>query len=114
MIYIVQWLALAAFLFVATFALFVAIVKMREIQDVIFTLHWSVRWVCYLILAVGLVFDTALNWTVLTAVFFELPQEFLSTARVVRHKHHSTGWRQARALWFCKNWLVPFDPAHCG
>jgi len=107
------WLATSVTLFVSTFVCFVAIMKMREIKDEIFSLHWSVRWCCFLILAIGLVLDTLLNWIVLTVAFVELPHEFLSTSRVVRHKFHSTHWRNYMALWFCAHWLIPFDKQHC-
>lgn len=110
---ILIWLGGAATLFITTFIFFVAIMKMREVQSEIFRLHWSVRWVCFLILFIGLVLDTLLNVFVLTIAFVELPREFLSTARVIRHKHYSTHWRQDMALWFCKNWLTPFDERHC-
>lgn len=110
---ILTWLGIAVFLFVITFIFFVAIMKMREVQDDIFKLHWSVRWVCYLCLAIGLILDTLLNWVVLTVTFVELPHEFLSTARVIRHKYYSTHWRQDQANWWCKHWLTPFDKSHC-
>ena len=107
------WLAISVTLFVMTFVFFVAIMSMRTLQDKIYTLHGSVRWVCFLILFIGLVLDTALNWIVLTVAFWELPREFLSTARVIRHKYHSTHRRQDQAYWWCRNFLEPFDPWHC-
>ena len=110
---ILIWIGGAATLFVSTFIIYVAVMKMREVQSEIFRLHWSVRWVCFLILFIGLVLDVLLNWLVLTFVFLELPREFLSTSRVIRHKYHSTHWRHDRALWFCVNWLTPFDERHC-
>jgi hypothetical protein len=113
LIYILDWIGISAFLFVMTFVFFVAIMKMREIQDAIFKLHWLVRWVCYLILFIGLIFDTLLNWVFLTISFVELPHEFLSTSRVIRHKYNSAGWRNAQSMWWCKNWLTPFDERHC-
>lgn len=107
------WLSISITLFVSTFVFYVAIMKMREVQDEIYRLHGSVRWVCYLILFIGLVLDVLLNWIVLTVTFMEFPREFLSTARVIRHKYYSTHWRQDKALWFCKHWLTPFDKSHC-
>lgn len=112
-LYALIWAETAATLFISTFVLFVAIMKMREVQDHIFLLHWSVRWVCFLILFFGFILDTLLNWIVLTAAFMELPREFLSTSRVVRHKYHSTHWRHDQAMWWCRNFLSPFDPNHC-
>ncbi len=113
LMHVLYWFAVSIFLFVMTFVFFVALMKMREVQDEIFLLHWSVRWICFFILSVGLVLDTLLNWIVLTVAFVELPREFLSTARVIRHKYHSTHRRHDLALWFCKNFLTPFDKRHC-
>jgi len=113
LILIAVWASTVVFLFISTFVCFVAIMKMREVKDEIFRLHWSVRWVCFFILAVGLVLDTLLNWVLLTVSFLEFPREFLSTSRVVRHKHNSTHWRKDQALWFCKHFLQPFDERHC-
>jgi hypothetical protein len=112
-LYLLIWVTTVVSLFIGTFVCYVAIMKMREIKKEIYALHWSVRWVCYFILFVGLVLDTLLNWVVLTVAFIELPREFLSTHRVVRHKYHSTGWRQKQAVWWCKHWLTPFDKSHC-
>lgn len=111
--YFIIWLGVAVALFVLTFVAFVAIMKMREVKDEIFRLHGSVRWICYGILFTGLILDTLLNWIVLTVAFLELPREFLSTTRVVRHKYHSTHWRQDQAMWWCRNFLQPFDTKHC-
>jgi hypothetical protein len=112
-ILIATWFGISVMLFISTFIFFIAIMKMREIQDELFRLHWSVRWICFLILFIGLILDVALNWILLTIAFAELPREFLSTSRVIRHKYESTHWRQDLALWFCKNWLTPFDERHC-
>ena len=111
--YFLIWLVAAVALFILTFVCFVAIMKMREVKDEIFRLHWSVRWICYGILFTGLILDTLLNWIVLTISFYELPREFLSTSRVVRHKFHSGGFRQIQANWWCRNFLVVFDSKHC-
>lgn len=111
--YLLIWLIASVLLFVCTFTCFIAVMKMREIQDHLFLLHWSVRWICYFILFIGLILDTLLNWFVLTITFAELPREFLSTARVVRHKYYSTHWRQDQAQWWCVNFLQPFDSKHC-
>lgn len=107
------WAGISLALFVSTFLFYVAIMSIREKRSHILELHWSVRWVYYLLLFIGLVLDTLLNWIFLTVVFLEFPKEFLATPRVVRHKHHSTGWRQLVANWFCHNWLTPFDKSHC-
>jgi hypothetical protein len=110
---ILVWAGVSATLFIGTFIFYVAIMKMREIKHEIYALHWSVRWVYYLILFIGLVLDVLLNWIVCTVIFFELPKEFLTTARVVRHKRESSGFRYRLAIYFCHHWLTPFDKSHC-
>ena len=107
------WFFSSVTLFVGTFIFYLAVLKLRDSQDMIWRAHWSVRWLGFSILFVGLVLDTLLNWVVMTVLFYEFPQEFLTTARVIRHKKHSNGFRQMQAIWWCKHWLVPFDEAHC-
>ena len=109
----VVWLLVSIILFVGTFVCYAAVIKMRDRKDELLNQHWTVRWTCFAVLAVGLLLDTALNWFTLTIVYLEPPFEFLSTSRVVRHKFKSTGYRQKLSLWFCKNWLTPIDPNHC-
>lgn len=110
---IIYWSLISIALFIGTFVCYVAIMKMREIKHEIYKLHWSVRWVCFFVLFVGLILDTLLNWVLLTVAFLEPPQEFLSTSRVIRHKYESTGWKQKQAMWWCSNFLNPFDKTHC-
>ncbi len=110
---ILIWTVISIALFIGTFICYVAIMKMREVQDQIYNLHWPVRWVCYLVLAIGLISDWLLNFIVCTVIFLEWPQEILTTERVRRHKFHSTGWRHNLAVYFCQHWLTPFDKKHC-
>ena len=100
-------------LLVGTFLLYVAIVKMNEVKDTLFAGSLIVRWICFSLLAAGLVFDTLLNWWFLTVTYYEIPREFLSTARITRHKFNSGGFRYIQSLYWCKNWLTPFDIGHC-
>ena len=121
-------------LFLGTFGLFIAIMRLRDMRDSgeLAKLHWSVTWAAYALLNIGLVFDMLLNLVPMSVLFFELPHirfalrfwywlpyphptelELLVTGRVRRHKKHSTGWRNTQALWWCRNWLTPFDRKHC-
>lgn len=111
----IDYILLSLGLFIITFLFYLAVMKLRDAKDagILFTLHWSAIWIAYGILYVGLFLDVMLNWIVLTVLFFEFPQEFLSTFRVKRHKNHGFGWRQKMAMWFCANFLSPFDPSHC-
>jgi len=102
-------------LFVSTFIFYLAILKLRDVlaSGLLEQLHVSVRLTAYFILSVGLLLDTMLNWIFLSVTFLELPREFLSTKRVIRHKYTGPGWRQSQAYWWCMNWLAPFDSRHC-
>ena len=62
----------------------------------------------YPIMAVGLVLDVAMNVTVFSIVFMELPREWLVTARLKRHiKQHTI--RAKVASFLCEQLLSPFD-----
>ena len=109
------WAGISAALFIATFIFFLAIIKLQEANDsgLLDSVHLTVRWLAYTILLAGLILDTLLNWVFLTVTFLEFPKELLCTSRVVRHKYRSQGWRHAQSLWWCRNWLSPFDNGHC-
>lgn len=98
-----------------TFVFFVALISLRDMRDSgrLAGLHWSVAGFAYSALAVGLMLDVALNWTVFTVIMLEIPQELLTTQRVRRHKRFGSGWRQRLACWVCRNYLTPIDPTHC-
>jgi hypothetical protein len=75
----------------------------------------------YPIVIVGVLMDFLLNVTVCTALFLELPKEWLITMRLKRHLDEMSDmnspvtWRQSIALWICSNLLDPFDARgfHC-
>ena len=102
-------------LFLGTFALYISVMVLRDMRESgeLAKLHWSVTWAAYSLLGIGLVFDLLLNLGPMSVVFWELPREPLFTGRVRRHKFHSTGWRNTQALWWCRNWLTPWDSRHC-
>jgi uncharacterized membrane protein YhaH (DUF805 family) len=112
---IATYVAISIALFLLTAVFYIAVMKLRDVRDSgeLAKLHWSVTVTAYTLLWIGLVLDMLLNWVVMTLVFVELPQEVLTTQRVRRHKFHSTGWRQKVALFFCRNYLTPFDANHC-
>jgi hypothetical protein len=110
-----SWACISAVLFVLTFIFYLAIIKLQETNDsgLLDRVHLTVRWLAYSILLVGLILDTLLNWIFLTVTFMEFPRELLATTRIVRHKYHGKGWRHLQSIWWCKNWLSPFDLDHC-
>lgn len=102
-------------LFWLTAVFFTSVMHFKQVRDsgVLDTLNWTSRAVAYLTLYVGLVLDVLLNIFVMSVVFVELPKELLTTSRIRRHKFGSQGWRKRVALWFCRNYLTPFDSGHC-
>lgn len=110
-----DYLIFSSALFASTFIFYLAVMKLRDARNngILDTLNWSVIWLAYAILYVGLVLDMLLDWIVLTVMFAELPREILSTSRVKRHKNFGEGWRKSLATWLCNNFLSPFDPNHC-
>lgn len=68
----------------------------------------------YPTLAVMFPFYVALNLTLASVIFLELPRTLQFTARCQRHLNADT-WRGAQARWWCRHFLDPYDPAgkHC-
>lgn len=78
------------------------------------TLTLASKLLGYPIIAVGLLIDVAMNATIFSLLFFELPREWLVTERLKRHiKQHTMRAKLARFL--CHEILSPFDPSgdHC-
>lgn len=128
LLYFLTWFGISGTLLTTTFLLYIAIMHMNKVRDTILYGSGVVRWVCYFLLACGLVSNTLLNWWFLTVTYYELPIglkfmgwtklpklriETLSTGRIVRHKYESDGLRNMQSLYWCKNWLTPFDIGHC-
>lgn len=69
----------------------------------------------YPILAVGALIDLAMNVTLFSLIFFELPKEWLLTARLQRYMKTRNGWRYRWANSLCKRLLNFADPSgrHC-
>jgi hypothetical protein len=112
-LHVLIWATTSISLFICTFIFYVTIMKMREVKQRLWRLHWPVRWTCFFILFIGLILDVLLNWIACTIIFVEFPREFLTTSRVVRHKRESAGFRYKLAIYFCQHWLTPFDEQHC-
>lgn len=64
----------------------------------------------------GFTMDVLANLIVATAVFLELPREWLVTDRLQRHiRQPRSAWRTRLATWICDHLLDVFDPKgdHC-
>ena len=56
--------------------------------------------------------DVLANVVVAPIVFWDLPREWLVTARLKRYMAGEDGWRKRTADWLCNSVLDPFDPDH--
>ncbi len=102
-------------IFYITAICYVAVMHWKILKDngVLQTLHWSSKAIGYTTLYIGLVFDMLLNVLVMTAVLLELPKEVLTTSRIKRwYWNTNGGWRHRVAVFFAKNYLLPFDKDH--
>ena len=77
------------------------------------TLEWPVYIFAVPTIAIMLPFYVALNLTVGTLLFLELPRSLQFTARCQRHMRDDT-WRGRQARWWCRVFLDPFEEGgHC-
>lgn len=129
--------------FLVTWVMFLAVMCLRANRSELAPLPKFVAY--WIILPIAGAFDVFLNLTVGTLVFVELSPiltkrigagqrvklfrwvwipktdytfhypELLFTARCSRHLDSGSGWRYKIAVWFCRNWLDPFDlnNRHC-
>lgn len=111
----VAFLAGGYALAVTTWVLYLAIMSLYRVRH---DLSWVARGHAYPLLAVGFVFDCALNVLVGSVLFLKHPQDWLLTHRLTRYLRDpdELRWRKRLALWLCTNLLDPFDPSgdHCG
>ena len=98
-----------------TWVLFVAIMCLRVVRDA-GRLTKPMMPFGYITLAIGLPMDAFLNF-LMSFPFLELPQyqlkEILLTSRLKR-LIKGGGWRATQAKFWCRNFLEPIDPSHCG
>ena len=97
-----------------TFVFLCAILKLRDARDMgaLDDAPLIVKLYAYSTLFIGLLLDVTLN-VLLSVVFLELPQEWLTTDRVKRLKDSGNDWQTACARWLCKQ-LSRIDLKHCG
>ena len=74
------------------------------------TLHWSAKILGAPPALLAYLLDVAVNLTIASVVFVDLPREATLTARLHRYRR---GWRHTVARFICERLLNPFDPDHC-
>jgi hypothetical protein len=73
-----------------------------------------VKYLGAIVVLIGIVLDVLFNWIWMTVLLLEVPQEWLTTARLKRHQI-TLGWKGNISRWMCKHLLSPFDATgdHC-
>ena len=104
-------LALGALLSIyALWLLYLAVMNLQRARDA-GTLTRAAYCLGLPILYAGLMIDFLVNVIVLTFLFFDLPREWLVTARLTRYAKGEIGRRRSIALWLAANLLDTFDPS---
>lgn len=88
---------------------FVAVMHLKELRDA-GTLTRAQKAFGYPALAIGLALDVLVNATVATALFVELPREWLLSGRLWRLSH-GDGWRAKLATAIRSQLLDSADPS---
>lgn len=96
-------------LFLITWVFYLAIMNLKAVRH---DLHPVAKANAYVLLVIGYVLDVALNITVGTVIYLDLPREPLFTGRLQRLKQKG-GWRGDMARWMCEHLLNQFDVGHC-
>jgi hypothetical protein len=96
-------------LFLMTWVFYLALMNLKTVRH---SLHPIAKANAYVLLFIGYVLDVILNITLGTALYLDLPREWLFTARLQRLKAKG-GWRGDMARWMCDHLLNQFDVGHC-
>lgn len=94
----------------STWLFYLAVMNLKRAKDA-GTISRVALFFGYPLLWAGLALDILLNVTVCTVMFFDLPQETLTTSRLKRYDRTDKGWRKKLALWWAHNLLDVFDPS---
>jgi len=92
----------------ALWVFFLAVMSLARAKDA-GQLTTTAKCLGYPVLIVGYVLDCFVNFTVMTVLLLEIPQETTVTSRLSRH-NQGTGWRKAIAAW-AEPLLDVFDPS---
>lgn len=105
----VTWYSLAI---VALFVLYVIGMRMkwRHENGKMEWYHWI--WAVPTFI-VGVPLNVFLNITLLTVIYWELPQEWTMSKRFNRHADDEGDWREKLAYIVCSRILNKYDPCHC-
>jgi hypothetical protein len=96
----------------STYALWVfylAVMNLKRAKDA-GQLTATAKALGYPVLIVGYVLDCFVNFTVMTVLLLEIPQETTVTSRLSRHLNDCDCWRKSIAAWAAPL-LDPYDPS---
>ena len=105
-------IAAGVFIFYFTWVHYLAIMNLKRNKEY---LSKRVKKLAKPVQLVGAIANVLFNCSVAIVLFRERPHEWFFTHRCQRHQNQSSGWRLARANWWCANILNPFDlkRVHC-
>lgn len=94
--------------------LFVAAMNIYRVE-LAHKLTTAIRLMALPVIACAYIVDALANIFIATAVFMEVPKEWLVTSRLHRYLLTRTDWRYTAAKWLCTQLLDPLDPTgrHC-
>lgn len=89
--------------------MFVCVMRLQMLRDA-GQLTLGQKIMGYPVLALGLVLDCAVNTSLCTMIFVELPREWTVSGRLWRHSTQGNGWRKKTALFVRTQLLDTADP----
>jgi hypothetical protein len=99
-----------AFFISFVFIYYIAAMHIRKVIDQV---GMGTKLIIFPAFAVGLILYAALNVTVGTLLFLQLPKSLQFTDRLKRNLEARDGsWRYKQAVWWCAH-LEIFDEGHC-
>ena len=90
------------------FVFFLAVMSLQSARDRGTLTLWGLRF-GMTALVVGYLIDAAVQFTVASFLWMELPKELTVSKRVKRLINEGSGWRKTLAEWFRDHLLKPFD-----
>ena len=100
----------ALYILAALYLLWLGYVFTMHVKAQWDVLHWSAKVLGAPVALAAYCLDVAVNLTLATVAFLDLPQEATLTKRLHRYRR---GWRNTVARFVCQHLLNPFDPDHC-
>ena len=88
---------------------FICVMGLKRAKDA-GQLSTTAKCLGYPVLIIGYLLDCFVNFTVMTILLLEIPQETTVTSRLSRHLEDGSGWRYDISAWAAPL-LDPYDPS---